>query len=559
MHEEYNERIGRWRQRWKEHPRWVDDVISSLRRASPDKTADEIALFPWYTPENEFHPLRFSPQSTSLILDLRGIPLRSLDLANLHLPFALLEGADFFRSNLKDADLSYCRAQGAVFHQAVLTGARFIAAELKYADLSMSDLTGADLTRAQLEEADLGWAHLQEASFRDAFLRGAKMERVKAEETDFTAADLSDADLSVAVCTRAGFENARMEKSQLVAAHLEETNLINADLQNADLSLAYLNGAYLKDANLRGADLTRVYLDYADLENADLSGAVLFASRLTGADLRNADLSETVLKDIDGCRADFRGADLRKADLSGAELLSTRLENCDLRETRLTNCQLRSPNEAATVNENTLFGWTTQVRSTLWRKPNRSQWLIPPPSKLSEDERESLDFNQVRSLYNQVRMLFKDNGLYRRSAEIFGQEKYWRTRGELFEGRWIRFLIRWLCLEKLTGYGEKPLRVFIAGLGIIILFAVAYLFSGLWTGEELIKYPVEAGALTLSVFLSDILRSLSFSALCFITFNLGDLRPAGAISQVLMSLEGLAGFFTVLLWVVTSVRKIGRE
>ncbi len=559
MSEEYDERIHLWRQRWKEHPQWVDDVIASLRRTAPDRTADEIALFPWYTPENGFHPLRFSPQSTSLILDLRGVPLRSLDLSGLQLPFALLEGADFFRTNLKGADLSYCRAIGAVFHQAVLSGARFIAADLKFADLSMADLTDADLTRARLDGADLGWAHLQEAALRDAVLTNARMERIKAEETDFTAADLSGADLSVAICTRAGFENAHLEKAKFVAAHLEEANLIGADLREADLSLAYLNGAYLRNANLRRADLTRVYLDFADLENADLSGAILFASRMIETGLRNANLSAALLKEVDACRADFRGADLKGADLSGAELSGARLEGADLREAILTDCRLRLPGEAATVDENTLFGWIAEDKTGIWGRKSRSSWLVPPPGSLSPEEKEQLDFDQVKTLYNQVRMLFRDNGLYHRAALYFSQDNYWRTRSDLWEGRWGRFLIRWLLFEKFTGYGEKPLRIFFNGMFIIIIFAVLYLFNGFRVGDYLINYNLDSIFTSPGTLFVDFWRSLLFSILSFVTISSESLRPTGGISQALSSLEGFFGLFIIVLGGIVFLRKAVRK
>ncbi|WP_405524498.1 pentapeptide repeat-containing protein [Streptomyces canus] len=156
-----------------------------------------------------------------------------LYLGTLHLPGALLDGADLtgaklVGTNLTDARLFTANLMGADLSQADLTGADLSQADLTGADLSQADLTGANLVGADLTGANLREANLTSVNLREAILTGASL----------VGADLTDA--------------------YLAHADLTGADLSQADLTRANLRVANLNGASLPGANLFGANLGTV-------------------------------------------------------------------------------------------------------------------------------------------------------------------------------------------------------------------------------------------------------------------------------------------------------------
>jgi uncharacterized protein YjbI with pentapeptide repeats len=133
------------------------------------------------------------------LLDFRGADLSGLDLsyayllgANLagvslvetNLVKATLIGADLRLANLTKADLykaeaNECIADGAVFRDAKLLGARFNRASLIECDLRGAELNSARLRGATLARADLRRAKVPDARFGDdempTAIEGARM------------------------------------------------------------------------------------------------------------------------------------------------------------------------------------------------------------------------------------------------------------------------------------------------------------------------------------------------------------------------------------------------
>lgn len=142
-------------------------------------------------------------------------PAQLLDLTELHLAGARLDGAGLAHARLDRADLTGARLGGAVLTHACLEGAV----------LAGAGLSGADLTGAQLTAADLTGARLDGAKLADTLLTGATLAGV------------------------------RLVGADLVGARLINVDLTGADLSGADLTGAHLDWATLTDARLDGADL----------------------------------------------------------------------------------------------------------------------------------------------------------------------------------------------------------------------------------------------------------------------------------------------------------------
>jgi len=126
------------------------------------------------------------PWAPGVVIDLRGIVLRELDLSYAKLSHLPLPQADFIRANLTHADLTGTNLRDAEIRDATLTqvkatGADLTLARMTEARMRMADLRGADLTRAHLGEARLvgarlGGADLSSANLWHADLAGAKVD-----------------------------------------------------------------------------------------------------------------------------------------------------------------------------------------------------------------------------------------------------------------------------------------------------------------------------------------------------------------------------------------------
>ncbi|MFH1417615.1 MAG: toll/interleukin-1 receptor domain-containing protein [Planctomycetota bacterium] len=142
---------------------------------------------------------------------------------------------------------------------AVLQGARAIAAWRDQHPGGVLDLSGANLRRADLPRANLNGADLREANLEWGDLRWA----------DLIGADLSGVNLS-----RADFQ-----KADLAGARLPRANLADANLE---------------DANCRGVQFDSAICSHTRFLNADLAGARgLAASKHVGPSVLD---SETLMK-----------------------------------------------------------------------------------------------------------------------------------------------------------------------------------------------------------------------------------------------------------------------
>ena len=206
-----------------------------------------------------------------------------LDLQDLWLTGAQLNGAD-----LTDAWLDGANLSGAWLDGANLSGAR-----LDGANLSGARLSGADLREARLAEVDLGDAQLLAANLASALVDRADLTRALLGGADLTRARLDRANLTGALLDRANLTRARLSGANLTDAQPVAANLTGAILVGADLTSAGLIGANLSGARLFGANLTRARLIGADLTDTDLERVDLSSARLGGgADLSTPWLAE---------------------------------------------------------------------------------------------------------------------------------------------------------------------------------------------------------------------------------------------------------------------------
>jgi hypothetical protein len=156
-------------------------------------------------------------------------------------------------------------------------------------------------------------------------------------------------------------------------------------------------------------------------------------------------------------------------------------------------------------------------------------------------------------------MLYRDNGYFSTAAQYYEQENYWFTRHLRMGKRWGRYLIRYLFLETMMGYGERPLRIVLTGLSLILLFGLLFMVTGVGIPGHTIEYSLFAEIESGRQLVSDLWSCILFSIQCFTTINLGIIKPINVVSLSLATFEGLIGIFMIALWLVVFVRKAIRD
>ena len=126
--------------------------------------------------------------------DLRGFDIN----AELGQEYDDLEGVDLRQVNMKDALLQgasfqSCILDGSDFRSADLTGVDMHGAKLQGASLQRCILDGSDFRSADLTGSDLTYASIVGANFDGAILKGAKMAHAKCMRSRFSYGVLRDA------------------------------------------------------------------------------------------------------------------------------------------------------------------------------------------------------------------------------------------------------------------------------------------------------------------------------------------------------------------------------
>ena len=288
---------------------------------------------------------------------------------------------------------------------------------------------------------------------------------------------------------------------------MESVDLERED-PTAGLEGAHLEGTSLMYANLEGVHILASHLEGADLFNANLKNALL-----TGAHLEGANLS----------LANLEGAKMREASLEKALLAGIKLSN----DTILTDVK-----------------WGNYV-------------LL---------EEIKAIFTVAEITYRQLKMWYSTAGIYDVAGEFFYREMEAKRKQvqesiqEQFEKcKGWRFLV-YLCKEKdfgnwirlwiyrlIFGYGEKPWRVVIWGISVLLGSTLLYFFL-----RGVAPHTLTAEAL---------LSSLYYSAVSFTALGYGPWFSTGSVrswAQGVGAAEAIIGVFTIALFLVTFTRKMTR-
>ena len=289
---------------------------------------------------------------------------------------------------------------------------------------------------------------------------------------------------------------------------------------------------YFKDENLRTL-----------LENRAKTLKPMIKFKLSNCNFSSINLVNNrskegyILKDCDLYKSDFQKAHCYKIDFSGSNLMKADFSFANLNSANLIDCNLLGTNFKHAKLENIRWGKKILQEKEAKRTKNK--------------EESKILYQEAEEIYRYLRKITEDDGLVDTAGFFFQKEMQMRRRKmPLFSlQRIISKLVDLSC-----GYGEKPTRIILVSLFIILCFAGVFFFTGLLSDETVIVYASQA---SLSTNIDMYWQSLYFSVVTFTTLGYGDILPLG-ISRLFASIEALLGGFILALFVVVFVKKMTR-
>ena len=309
--------------------------------------------------------------------------------------------------------------------------------------------------------------------------------------------------------------------SEFCWQHIPDKTLYRKVLTDYIETSDSIKGFYLRRLEFPQAQWQAIDAEGSDLAGSDLSGADLTAANLsqvnfTGACLSKANLAST----------DLEGAHFLKCDLSGTRLWSAMISNTNLVESNLEKADFLKANIS-----NTKF-WHINLDNAKFL--TRHNFIGNKPI----DEDGPLSASEA---YRNLKQYFIANGRYDDSSWASFKERQ-LERKYFFKIRKVSYLPS-LLMALLCGYGEKPYRVILSSL-VIILF-----YSALYSILAVLK-PIA------SIEVFRVWDYLYFSIVTFTTVGFGDLTPRMVpLFQMITGSEALIGVFMMGLFVFTLARK----
>jgi uncharacterized protein YjbI with pentapeptide repeats len=160
----------------------------------------------------------------------------------------------------------------------------------------------------------------------------------------------------------------------------------------------------------------------------------------------------------------------------------------------------------------------------------------------TKDEDIILTFNQLETIYRDLKQNMQNHGDYITAGELYYREMEMKRKGAPIKNR------IWLEVYRLSaGYGECPQNTVVVSASIVFLFAFLY------GASNCLQY-----SMTNPCIQQRIIDVTYFSFVTFTTLGLGDIAPATTLGKILICVEAVIGAFMIALFVVVSVRKMAR-
>lgn len=303
---------------------------------------------------------------------------------------------------------------------------------------------------------------------------------------------------------------------------------LNARIRRAAESPQKLN---LKKINAAGLDLSNL-----NLRGSSFSQAHLSACQFVGANLDEADM---IGARFDHC--DFVGTDMAHANLTRALLEHCSFSHADMRAVYLVEAHIRE----------TDFMGAILYRAVLWNadlagaKNLRKKNFEGPVSRGGRSKAGLSESNRLVAFeaYRTLKHYFYGKGHYEDGSWAAYRELTMERR-HFFETMNPRYLPS-LLMDILSGYTEKPNRVIVSSLVIVLTFGLVYYIFNVACAQPALV-PGRTG----------FWDSLYFSFITFTTVGYGDFAPRPVVwFRFLVCLEAFSGPFMAGLYIFTLTRR----
>ena len=272
-------------------------------------------------------------------------------------------------------------------------------------------------------------------------------------------------------------------------------------------------------------------MDGFQLRRTDLTNINLVRrNSKTGFSMRDADLYRAKLNKAHLFAIDLSGSSLMKADLGLANLHCANLEGCNLLGVDAGKARLEN------------ISWGDQINQEM-----KAREAI----KQNEYELAYDHCQEAEEIYRNVRKNCEKQGLFETAGHFFHREMVMR-RFQMPYGSFDRFVSK--MVDVFCGYGERPLRVVLFSMSLMLICSIAYFFMGISSAAGMVEFSSSNSVLDNTY---AFLNCLYYSVVTFTTLGYGDLTPVG-FSKVLAACEAFAGSFTMALFVVVFVKKMTR-
>ncbi len=289
------------------------------------------------------------------------------------------------------------------------------------------------------------------------------------------------------------------------------------------------------DADKTGDDV-KGRLEERAKNGQPMEGFILRKANLDNVNLVNHGSSKPFqLINGDLSRASLHKAHLYRIDLSGTRLLKANLSNANLHRANLSGCNLLGVNLKNSLLDHVYWG-----------------------DKLYQEQEAEADPDNAITMYEEaeesarnIRRHCEHLGMMTAAGHFFYRERVFHR---LQMPKYSRQRLISYLVDKISGYGESPLRVVVFSIVLIMLCSFVYLFTGVQDGDTVVRFSESAG---LSQNLLYWLDCLYFSVVTFTTLGYGDLTPLG-LSRIFAACEAFTGSFSLALFVVLFVKKMIR-